>query len=243
MISTVSGGSFETQKRIIDSAIEAGIPYFVPSEFGQDSLNERVQDRLPPNRERAKTINYLKELAADGRMSWIAAATGVALESGLLNGNLGFDLKWQSAIMHGQGQERFAASSSAWVGRVVVAIIQHWDELQNQYLYAAGMITSANEVVESFEKITGKTFAIGRAYPDECVREAKRRIEQGFPDAGMFLMERSVLYDESLCAVQAFEEDDAKDKLGFDGERLEDVTKIVVHGHEHHGGKADCGCE
>ena len=242
VISTVHGGSFETQKEIIDCALAAGVPRFIPSEFGQDSLNAKVQERIPPSRERVRTVEYLKQVAKDGKFSWVAVATGVDLERGLLNGNLGFDLKWQSATLHGQGHERFAASSSAWIGRAIVAVIQHWQAVENQYLYAAGMMTRANDVVETIERATGKTFEVGRGEVEECVREAQKRIDQGFPDAGMFLYGRSIMYDERVGAVRPFEENDAKSKLGLDGERLEDVVKRVVHEQEHHGG-VDCGCD
>ena len=244
IVCTVSGGSFEAQKRIIDCAYHAGVPRYISPEFGQDSLNPSIEDRLPPSRERARTIEYLQQLEYLGGISWVAVATGSTLDHGILSGKMGFDMKWQSATLHGKGHERFAASSSAWIGQVVLAVIRQWSDLQNQYLYAASMITCANDIVQCFEKDTGKKFEVGRAEMDECVREAERRIDRGFPDAGMFLMERSVLYDESLAAVRPFEDDDddAKGKLGLEGERLEDVIKGIVHEYEHHGGNADCGC-
>lgn len=188
-------------------------------------------------------MEYLQERAREGRASFVAIAIGVVLDRGLLRGNLGFDLKWQSATVHGQGHERFAASSASWIGQVILAVVQHWEEAKNQYLYAAGVVVSADEIVRALEQQTGKEFEVGRAYPDECVREAQRRIVRGFPDAGMFLFERSVLYDESLGAVKAFEAYDAKIKLALSGERLEDIIGSVLHEIEHHGGKADCGCD
>lgn len=243
IISTVSGGSFDEQKRIIDSAVEAGVPRFVPPEFGHDSLNEQIQNRLPPSRERARTIEYLRQLAKDGRISWVAIATGVTLDRGILSGHLGFDLKWQSATLHGKEAAQFAASSYAFVGRVILAVIEQWPDVENQYLYAAGLTTSAGEIVKGLEKSTGKSFEVGRGEVTECIHEAERRIELGFPDAGMFLMERSVLYDEDLGATRPFEEVDAKSKLGLDKERLEDIINAVVHDYEHHGGQAGCGCD
>lgn len=181
LISTISGGSFETQQHIIDSAVNTGISRFVAPEFGQDSLNEKIQCRVPPSQERAKTIQYLRELAEDHRLSWVAVATGVTLDRGLLSGNLGFDIPWQSATLHGAGNERFAASSSQWLGRVIAAVIDRWEDVQNQYLYVAGILTTANEVVKALEQVTGKRFEIGRANVEECVHEAERRLKQSFP--------------------------------------------------------------
>lgn len=242
IISTVSGNSFEIQKEIIDCAVDVGIPRFIPYEFGQDSLNEKVQERLPPNRERARTIEYLKLLASDGKISWVAVATGVDLDRGLLNGSLGFDIKWESATIHGQGHEHFAASSSAWIGRVVLAVIQHWQSVENQYIYATGLTTSGDEVVAAFQRAAGREFVASHAEVQDCVQEAEKRIERGFPDAGMYLMGRSVMYDESIGGVGPFEENDAKEKLGLEGEKLEKIVEWVLHEHQHHD-NGGCGCD
>lgn len=241
VISTISGGNYDLQKTIIDCAIESGVQRFIPAEFGQDTLNEQIQERLPPSRERARVIEYLREKAAESRIKWVGVATGSLLDNGIISGDLGFDLKWQSATVHGNGTETFAASSTAWVGEIVSAVVEHWEEVKNHYIYAAGVITSANDVVKGLEEKTGQTWENGYVDAEETVHEAERRIDRGFPDAGMFLMERSVLYDERLRAVKPFVDDDAKGKLGLTGERLENITEHVVHEYKHHG-KADCGC-
>ena len=242
IISTTSGGDYELQQRIIDCAIETGVQRFMPAEFGHDSLNEQLQRRLPPLKERARTVEYLRQLSTQGRIEWVAVATGTNLDHGITSGNLGFDLKWQSATLHGRGDERFAASSISRVGQAVFAVIQHWNEVRGQYLYASGLMTSANDVLEALEEATGKKWEAGRGEVEDCVREAEQRIDRGFPDDGMFLMERSVLYDESLDAVRPFVLHDAKPLLGLKPERLGDVVKTAIHQHDHHG-NGGCGCD
>ena len=242
IISTISGNSFEIQKEIVECAIDVGVPRFMPYEFGQDGLNEKVRERLPPNRVRAQTIEYLKQQSADGKISWVAVATGIDIDRGLMNGNLGFDIKWQSATIHGKGHEHFAASSGSWLGRVVLAVIRNWQSVENQYIYAAGLTTSGNDVVTAFEKATGKEFLASHSDVKDCVREAERRIKQGYPDAGMFLMGRSVMYDESIGAVRPFEDEDAKKKLGLDAEKLEEIVEWVIHEASHHD-NGGCGCD
>ena len=241
VISTVSGGSHETQKRFIDCAIGAGVTRFIPAEFGQDSLNLKVQERLPPSAERGLTIKYLEGLAAQGRISWVGLATGCLLDHGLISGNLGFDMQWRSATLHGTGKERFAASSVGWIGRVVASAVTHWDAVHDQYLYVSSMITSSNAILSSLEHVTGDKWEAGRADIEECVPESERRLARGFPDAGMFLMERSVLYDESLHTTETFIEMDAKPTLSLKGEDLEGLISRVVHDSKHHS-KGGCDC-
>lgn len=247
VIDTTPGPS-DSKAALIDCLVASGINRFIPAEFGQDSLNPGIQARLPASRERAQTIAYLTRLGDAGTITWSAVAVGVVLDRGLRSANLGFDLAWRNAGMHGSGEERFAASSAGWIGEVVCGMLDHWEDarVRNRYLRAAGMVTTANAVLASLEREmgTGRSWTADRGDVEACVREAEKRIERGFPDAGMFLMERSVLYDGRVDAAGAFETEDAKAALGLsEGESLEELVRGVVHEYEHHGGKkAGCGC-
>lgn len=241
LFSTQSAGSFDFQKQIIEHAISAGIRRFVPAEFKEDALNERVQARLPPVKERARVIRYLQEQSSQGRIEWVAIATGCSLEHGLTSGTMGFDMKWRSATIHGSGKERFAASSSSWNGKIALKILEKWGDVKNEYLYAPGVMTCANEIFECVQRRTDRSWERGHVDVEEIVREAEKRFERGFPDAGMFLMERSLLCDKGADAWERFEKSDAKGRLGLDGEQLDEVVGKAVHDVEYHG-HGDCGC-
>lgn len=262
VIDTTSTSSFDTEggsgkKALIDFFLAAGIPRFMPCDFGHDSLNPGIQGRLPVYRERARVVEYLQQLVSSSfsdnggreKFTWCAVACGVILDRGISSKNLGFDLAWRNASMHGSGDERFAASSSAWIGRVLCGVVEHWDDrgVRNQYLRAAESVTTANEVLRALESAMsndGRPWTAERGDVEVCVREAEKRIERGFPDAGMFLLERSVLYDESLNAVEAFEREDANGVLGLKREGLEGTVREVVREYrDDGGGKAGCGCD
>ncbi|CAK4032179.1 isoflavone reductase family [Lecanosticta acicola] len=253
IVSTQAPGSFSTQKLYVDTAVSNLIhtPRFVLPEFAQDSLNTKIQERLPPYRERAKTIAYLRSLSAEGKIEWVGIATGCDLSHALRSGNLGFDFKWQSASLHGTGDEVFAAAtSSTWNGLVALQVTKHWHELKNQYLYASNLLTSTNAILRGLQETSKSPSKWEANYSPEIsdlLHEAERRFERGFPDAGMFLMERAVLFDPTLDAVKPFVERDAKAILGLlaegscDDEKLADVVKKVVRESQENG-QADCGC-
>ncbi|GME25213.1 hypothetical protein GTA08_BOTSDO03473 [Neofusicoccum parvum] len=281
VISTVGGNDYGLQTRIVNAAVAAGVPRFVPAEFGQDSLSPSVRARLPPSAERARVVQYLRAMekddgdddddntAATGEVngkvngeeevekdkyvqiettsgyhnpfSWVALAVGTILDTKLVNGELGFDIKWQSATVHGSGTEEFAVSSLKRVGELVARVVERWDSVRNEYLYAAGCITTADEIVKCLQKSTGKEWSVGLVETEECVKEAEKRLARGYPDAGMLLMERSVLYDRSLEAVDSFKMKSANEILGLQQEKVEEIVKSAVHDFEHHG-KAECGC-
>ncbi|KAL1797211.1 hypothetical protein ACET3X_003817 [Alternaria dauci] len=242
VISTMSGGDSEQQICIIDAAIAAGVKRFIPDEFSHDSMNNDIQARIPKWAGRAKVIAHLQTIQkVHSNFEWTAIATGYTLDTHLISGNMGFDMEWHSATIHGTGTELFPASSLERLGQVVVRAIQHWNEVKNQYIYAAGMITSANEVLRSAEKVTGRKFTVGNYDVEECILEGQKRIEKGYPDSGMFLLERSVLYDETLEAPKPFRDWNANGILGLTAESVETIVNTAYHDFKHHG-KPGCGC-
>lgn len=242
VISTMAGGDYDLQVRIIDAAVAARVKRFIPHEFAQDNLNGRLQLRTPRSVEHAKVIRYLRRASAStSSFEWVAVATGCTLDAALVNGELGFDMEWQSASIHGTGNELFAASSLKRVGVVVASIIRNWDECKNRYLYAAGVFASANEVLASLESSSASKWSVGYSSVDECIREGSSRIERGFPDSGMFLLEKSVLCDKSLRSIDAFQDGRTNTLLQLGLEKVDTIVRKAHHGFLHRG-KPSCGC-
>lgn len=238
----MAGGDFELQRRIADAVVTAGVKRFIPHEFGHDTLNPGIQARIPKYAGRAKSLEHLQHLSMSNlKFEWTAIATGYTLDASLINDDLGFDLEWYSATIHGIGTESFAASSLERVGHVVRSVIKEWDHVRNQYIYAAGIVTSANEVLRSAEKATGREWTVGNYDVEDCIREGTTRIERGFPDAGMCLLERSILYDEDLDATAPFRHKSSNRILGLAPELVENIVQKAYHDFKHYG-KPGCGC-
>lgn len=228
--------------RIIEAAIAAGVRRFMPHEFGHDTLNKGISSRILKSAGRAKVIEHLRAASkSTANFEWVGVATGYTLDTGLISGNMGIDLEWHSATIHGIGTETFAASSLQRVGHVVACIVDHWDEVANQYIYAAGVLTSANEVLRSAEKATQREFTVGNYDVEDCIKEGEARIERGYPDTGMFLLERSILYDEELDAAEPFRSRSSNRLLQLEPESIEAVVANAYHDLRHHG-KPGCGC-
>ncbi|KAF2649347.1 hypothetical protein K491DRAFT_708210 [Lophiostoma macrostomum CBS 122681] len=244
VICTIAGADYDFQMRIIDAAVAAGVKRFMPHEFGQDSLNIRIQGRTPRTVGRASVIEYLRRLSDNPRsaFTWVAVAVGCILDTALMNGDLGFDLQWQSGALSGTGNERFAATSLARVGLVVARIVGHWDDVENQFLYSAGLFTSAKEVTIFLEKLTASTWTVDYSEIGDCIREGTSRIERGYPDAGMRLLEKSILCDESLRTIDAFEHGSANGLLQLEAESIKAILDRTYHDFQHRG-KPKCGCE
>lgn len=172
---------------------------------------------------------------------WIGISTGYTLDTNLISGDMGIDMQWHSATIHGNGNEPFAASSLERVGQVVVGVIKQWDQIDNHYIYTAGVVTSANEVLKAAERVTHHEFTVGNYDVDDSVREGEKRIQSGFPDAGMALLERSILYDERLNASAPFRSDSSNELLHLRPQTVEEIVEKAYHDLQEHG-KPGCGC-
>lgn len=106
--------------------------------------------------------------------------------------------------MHGNRDEQFPASSTSWPELVALAVINHWEELDNQYIYVLGLLANANSLLQVSREQTRQEWTAGHVDIIDTIHEAERRLERGFPDASIFLMERSVLFDVDLNAVRPF---------------------------------------
>lgn len=242
-ICTMSGGEFELQVRIVDALLAAGVRKFIPHEFGHNTLNPGIRARIPSYAGRAKVLEHLQNniSKSSSDFDWIGIATGYTLDRNLINGNMGLDLQWHSATVHGTGDEPIAVSSLERVGNVVRSVCQHWGDIKRHYIYAAGVVTTANEVIAAAEHATGQKWTVDNNDVQDSIREGVTRIERGFPDAGMALLERTVLYDEKLNASAPFKSNNMNELLNFHSESVDMIVETAYHDRQRHG-KPGCAC-
>ena len=187
-----------------------------------------------------------------------------------MSGNTGIDLKWQSATIYGSGSEIFfAGSTSSFVGKAVAAVLSHWNDddsdsglvsaagsggakgsngvdggsIVNKYLCIPALKLTLEQLVSGIEKETGRNYECVYVDRENLFEEAEKRLRGGWPDAGMFLMERGVLCDEE-CNRGFFgaEAEELREMLGLEWEDLRNIIRDVVHEvrHRENGG---CGCD
>lgn len=201
VISTIAPADVPFQKRLIDAAIAAGVSHFIPCEFSYDTCDRSLRDHFPPIKARAEVLECLKTRseAVEG-FGWTAIATECLLEHSLLQGLLGFDLTWKSATIYRPGEERFRCSSIHWIGQSTARVLRDLRAPKSRttrYLYEAESLTTQNAILSALERIDGKKWDTVKAVVEECVREGDRRMEKGFFDGAMLLLERIVLFGQT----------------------------------------------
>lgn len=239
VISTTSPGDVLLQKKIVDACVSARVTRFIPNEFGLDSQSAMVRERLPSYKVRHDVLKYLETLR--GQIEWVGLAVGTILDHELLNGKLGFDLKWQSASIPGDRDTTFPVTSLARVGELVLALVQHWSSFQGSYLYANGCMTSAGAIGRALEQEIGAEWVIDYTDGLSMLNTAERMLNGGWPDAGWTLLERVIAFDSRLGAATSFcQGADGLQQLLPD-ECVEDIVRRAVHTWRHTT-QGDCGC-
>ena len=120
-------------------------------------------------------------------------------------------------------------------------MMQLLEELQEgkgrgEYLYWCELQTSQNGILAAIEAIEGKSWDVTKAEVDEGVREGKTRMERGFVDGAMMLLERMVLYG-GLGDMDLWGKHEIP---GNDNLKLEQVIRVVMN--QNVDGRPDCGC-
>lgn len=74
MISIVGNAGLAFQQKLIDAAVDAGVKRFIPSEFGNNTADDRVRALAPLLDGKKANVDYLKE--RQDRLTWTALITG-----------------------------------------------------------------------------------------------------------------------------------------------------------------------
>ncbi|KAF2420980.1 isoflavone reductase family protein [Tothia fuscella] len=242
VISTLRPGDLDLQTRIINASIATGVKRFIPNEYGYDTRNTTVQERLPAYKTRASILTYIEKLQTENKIEYIALSVGTILDQTLLSGSLGFNLKWQSATLAGNGGDIFPVTSLRRVGDIVASVLECWNHVRNSYLDVNGCSTSAKELVGCLERVMGKEWVVSYSNVDDLVAEAGRRLERGFPDAAWVLLERSIVFGGDAGGSRAEEEEGwVRERLGLRKENVEEIVRGAVHEWEH-SERGGCGC-
>ncbi|KAJ7593781.1 hypothetical protein C8J56DRAFT_1001932 [Mycena floridula] len=107
----------KTQRAVFDAAIEAGVSHIIPSSFGNDIANEPGKSLLM-YAPKVESENYLRKLAAEGKISYTTIYNGAFLDWALLSPGgslLGIDLVKKKAALIDEGTTKLMYTNLATV--------------------------------------------------------------------------------------------------------------------------------
>ncbi|EKG12903.1 NmrA-like protein [Macrophomina phaseolina MS6] len=146
---------------LINAAIDAGVQYFIPSEWALDSAgvmgstNERYGPTLPTDMVLAPkrtSHNYLLSRAAEGKIKFAAVYPGVMFEISFQNGSFRFDVATRAACLADDGVNPFPATTLGTLSRVIMSLFTNPALISNRFYHVIDGVLTQQEVFRALEK-------------------------------------------------------------------------------------------
>ncbi|CAK1359261.1 Isoflavone reductase P3 [Cercospora beticola] len=170
------------QPPLIDAAIEAGVKFFLPSEFGSDIAGSAKIAALPVFAGKVKTQEYLK--SKQDKISYAFVVNGLFLDWGIGAG-FNVNLNGPTRVIDG-GNDKHSTTTLEDVGKATVAILKNPDQFKNRAVYIQSAAVSQNELIAIAEK-KGKSIQRVEATTEQIETDAWAKIKNGTAELPTFL--------------------------------------------------------
>jgi uncharacterized protein YbjT (DUF2867 family) len=144
----------QPQRRLLDAAAAAGVPRFIPSEFGADPGGSAACAELPVFRGKLAVREALQAHAAAGGMSYTVICTGPFLDWGLARGFM--DISRKTASLYDGGDVPYSATTLPTIGRAVCEVLRRPEETANRVVRVHDVVTTQGKLLEMAQRAVGK---------------------------------------------------------------------------------------
>ncbi|KAF2642257.1 NAD(P)-binding protein [Massarina eburnea CBS 473.64] len=227
LIIAIKPSNVESQKKLINAALEAGVQRVMPADFGScDSADAKTNELMPLMGRKKEIRDYLISLEGKGKLTWTSLITAHFFDWGLGGGLLRFDVRNRKAYIIDGGDIKFSASNLDFIAHAVIKVLQRPEETANKLLYIHGFYITQNELVAVLEKVTGDKFErISQNSEEEIAKEAPKVLA-----GDMEAYEELVAVWGIVAGDWSKRETFANNLLGLKEDNLEEAVRNVVQG-------------
>ncbi|KAK3310856.1 uncharacterized protein B0T15DRAFT_507481 [Chaetomium strumarium] len=122
VVSAVAQQSVESQKTVIDAAVEAGVKFFIPSEFGLANTHPLLQRDFPDYRDKTEIQEHLEEYRQQGKIDYALMFVGLWLDWGI--DGFVLDLKAKRVALWDGGERPISMTTLPSIGNAVVGVLE-----------------------------------------------------------------------------------------------------------------------
>ncbi|KAL2018362.1 hypothetical protein VTK56DRAFT_897 [Thermocarpiscus australiensis] len=122
VVSAIATQSVDTQKAIVDAAVEAGVKFVVPSEFGLANTHPLLQRDFPIFQDKTVVQEHLEAFRRAGKIDYALIFVGLFLDWGME----GFviDVKNKKLGFWDDGERPVSMTTMASIGKAVVGVLE-----------------------------------------------------------------------------------------------------------------------
>ncbi|KAF2791412.1 isoflavone reductase family protein-like protein CipA [Melanomma pulvis-pyrius CBS 109.77] len=225
VISLVGSSALGDQNKLIDAAIAAGVKRFLPSEYGSDTTNDKLNTLIPVFAPKVGAVDYLK--SKESEISWSSIISGAFFDWGLKVTFLGINPHTKTATLIDGGSSLFATTNLRTIGRAIIKTLEKPDLTKNQYIYISSFVTSQKQLLEASEKITGTKWTVENVVGQELLDAGKEKLSKHDYSGVVDLLKATVFGD---FGVADFSSKLWNEKLGLPKEDFEESVKTGLSG-------------
>ncbi|KAK4504117.1 hypothetical protein PRZ48_005032 [Zasmidium cellare] len=236
----------DTQFKLIDAAVEAGVEYVMPNEYGVDASNQSLAEETMVGTAVREARSYVEKVGK-GKTFWVSLVCGFWYEFSLAGreNRYGFDLDKKSLTWFDDGNTKFTQSTWPQCGRAVASLFalqklpsnetdpsRTLSSFANAPVYISSFTVSQREMLGSVLRVT-KTPESAWTFTTESSKEryadAVEKRKQGVIAGFIRTLYTRVMFPNGGG--------DTSDKcvngvLGLPEEDLDEATREAVRMHE-----------
>ncbi|KAF2177445.1 NAD(P)-binding protein [Zopfia rhizophila CBS 207.26] len=231
----------DQQKKLIEAAAEAGVPWIIPNEFGGDGEDDQVSADIFIGIGKKKEREYIEEL---GKSSWIGITCSFWYEYSLAGPGLyGIDIVKKEVTWFDDGKQRVNTSTWPQTGRAVAELLSlpvlpedengkatTLSHYRNRFAYVSSFTLSQRDMFESVKRVTGTSdseWEISSVSVKKLFEDSKEKSKTGDRLAYGKMLYSRYFFPDNAGYYEVTKGLD-NEKLGLPREGLDESTKKAV---------------
>ncbi len=178
VVATVGSLSVTSQKLLLDAAIAAKVPRFIPSEFGSDLHSPKTR-QLPVFKTKVEFEDYLSEKAKAGEITYTIIMNGAFFDWGIKNQFL-CDLENNSIEFYDGGDIAYSATTLPTIAKAVVGTLKNLEATKNKAFYIQDTAISPKKLLSFLKKHTpGVEWKVEQRNTEEMEKKSYAQLAAG----------------------------------------------------------------
>jgi uncharacterized protein YbjT (DUF2867 family) len=210
-------------KILIDAALQAGVKWIIPTEFGPDTSHPAAANNLILSAKIA-TADLLKK--NQSAIAHTFVVTGFFLDWCFENGQLGFDIANHTATLYDDGKHLVSGTTLDHIGKAVAAILRHPELTLNKRIYVTDATFTQQQALSLFEKYTKTKWTVKNVTTESLIKQGAESIARGDMMQGGFSQLLALYFGGQ--GASDFESKTSNKALGLETSSLEDIVEEAI---------------
>ena len=129
----------------------------------------------------------------------------------------------QKAKIYDSGDNTWAATNISTIGHAVARTLHKLEETANKNVYISSVVTSQNEILAAFEKVSGKKWEIEKATTEQMIKTGQEKLSKGDYSGVMPLIVGAILSGDKYGSDYTKTYGTSNEVLGLEKENVKDT--------------------